>query len=273
MGNVLKESLYKKDVKRFEKIADGSKEFSGAYCGSSILGASIFGIVENYARKKEMALELLRYPFHDEELWAVTFVKKGTIFLCINSELAICKQIFAAAHELYHIRCYVEGTDTNTIRTGSVLESKMVDEAAMTQEDLEANAFAGLLLMPDRMMREQLALYGINQTDIKVDDILTLMEVFALPYKAIILRLFEERVITETKANDLLQYDAAYIAQRTELTGKAKQWQLSSVKIEYFGSLLDNLEFNSENGLLTESREEADRRFLEEIRAGFRKDR
>lgn len=149
----------------------------------------------------------------------------------------------------------------------------MVDEAAMTQEDLEANAFAGLLLMPDRMMREQLALYGINQTDIKVDDILTLMEVFALPYKAIILRLFEERVITETKANDLLQYDAAYIAQRTELTGKAKQWQMSSVKIEYFGSLLDNLEFNSENGLLTESREEADRKFLEEIRAGFRKDR
>ncbi|MBD5536333.1 MAG: hypothetical protein HDQ99_11880 [Lachnospiraceae bacterium] len=76
MGNVLKESLYKKDVKRFEKIADVSKEFSGAYCGSSILGASIFGIVENYAGKKEMALELLRYPFHDEELWAVTFVKK-----------------------------------------------------------------------------------------------------------------------------------------------------------------------------------------------------
>ena len=54
MGNVLKESLYKKDVKRFEKIADVSKEFSGAYCGNSILGASIFGIVENYARKKEL---------------------------------------------------------------------------------------------------------------------------------------------------------------------------------------------------------------------------
>lgn len=273
MGNVLEEILYKKDARRFEKMVDDSKEFSGAYCGSSILGVSVFGIIENYARKKEIALEILRYPFHDEELWAVTFVKKGTIFLCINSELAMCKQIFAVAHELYHIRCYAEGTDTDTIRTGSVLESKVVDEVAMTQEDLEANAFAGLLLMPDGLMREQIRLYGIDEADIKVDDVLTLMEVFALPYKATILRLFEEGVITEAKAHDLLQYDASYVLQRIELTGKAKQWQMNSVNIEYFGSLLDNLEFNSENELLTESREEADRKFLEEIRASFRKDR
>lgn len=273
MGNVLEESLYKKDAKRFEKMVDVSKEFSGAYCGSSILGVSVFGIIENYARKKEMALEILRYPFHDEELWAVTFVKKGTVFLCINSELAMCKQVFAVAHELYHIRCYTEGTDTDTIRTGSVLESKVVDEVAMTWEDLEANAFAGLLLMPDGLLREQIRLYGINEADITVDDILTLMEAFALPYKVTILRLFEEHVITEDKAHDLLQYDALHVAQRIELTGKAKQWQMSSVNIEYFGSLLDNLEFNSENEFLTESREEADRKFLEEIRAGFRKSR
>lgn len=272
MGNVLEESLYKKQKKRFERIADSSREFSGAYCGSSILGVSIFGIVENYARKKEIGLEILRYPFKDAELWAFTFVKKGTIFLCVNTELSMCKQIFAVAHELYHIRCYTEGTDTDTLRSGSVLESKVVDEIAMTQEDLEANAFAGLLLMPDGMMREQIALYGINEEDVKVDDVLTLMELFALPYKAVVLRLFEGQIIKEAKANKLLKYDATYVSQRIELTGKAKQWQMSSVGIAYFGSLLENLEFNSENELLTESREEADRKFLEEIRAGFHKD-
>lgn len=273
MGMVLEESLYKKDAKRFGKIVDASKEFAGAYCGSSIVGMSVFGIIENYARKKEMALEILRYPFRDEELWAFAFVKKGTVFLCINSELAMCKQIFAAAHELYHIRCYAEGTDTDTLRTGSVLEAKVADDFAMTQEDLEANAFAGLLLMPDGLMREQIRLYGIKEEDIKVDDILVLMEIFAIPYKATILRLLEECVITETKAYELLKYDSAYVAQRIEFTGKAKQWQMNSGNAEYFGSLLDNLEFNSENELLTESREEADRKFLEEIRAGFRKGR
>lgn len=273
MSNVLEESLYKKDTKRFEKIVDAAKEFSGAYCGSSIPGVSVFGIIENYGRKKEIELEILRYPFQDEELWAATFAKRGTLFLCINSELAICKQIFAAAHELYHVRCYVEGTETDTIRTGSVLESKVVDEAAMTQEDLEANAFAGLLLMPDGFVREQIRLFGIKEADIGVDDILTLMEAFAIPYKAAILRLYEEHVITKAKANELLRHDAAYVAHRIELTGKAKQWQMDSADIEYFGSLLENLEFNSENQLLTESREEADRKFLKEIRAGSGRDR
>ena len=129
MGNILEESLYKKDVKRFEKIADISKEFLGGYCGSSILGVSVFSIVENYARKKEMELEILRFPFCDEELWAFTFIKKGMLFLCVNSELAICKQIFAVAHELYHIRCYAEGTDTDTLRKGSLLESVSVPSA------------------------------------------------------------------------------------------------------------------------------------------------
>ena len=116
-------------------------------------------------------------------------------------------------------------------------------------------------------------MYGIKEADIKADDILTLMEIFALPFKATVLRLFEEHIITKGKAYDLLQHDARHIAQRIELTGKAKQWQMNSVNIEYFGSLLDNLEFNSENELLTESREEADRKFLEELRASFRKDR
>lgn len=102
---------------------------------------------------------------------------------------------------------------------------------------------------------------------------MTLMEVFAIPYKAAVLRLFEERIITETKARKLLQHDASYVVQRIEFTGKAKQWQMNSVNIEYFGSLLNNMEFNSENELLTESREDADRKFLKEIRAGFRKGR
>lgn len=94
-----------------------------------------------------------------------------------------------------------------------------------------------------------------------------LMEVFTLPYKVTILRLFEERVMIEVKAYDLLHHDASYILQRIELVGKAKQWQMDSVNIEYFGSLLDNLEFNSENEFSAESREKADRKFLEDIRA------
>ena len=138
MGNVFEESLFSKQPKQFKKIDSQAKAFAANYCGSTIIRDSIFGIVANYARKRELSLEILRYPFMDDELWAFTFVKKGTLFLCVNSELAMCRQIFAVAHELYHIHCYAEDIDPETITSGSLLDSKTVDDLALSKEDLEA---------------------------------------------------------------------------------------------------------------------------------------
>lgn len=270
MGNVFEESLFKKQPKQFEKIDFQAKSFAANYCGNTIIRDSIFEITANYARKRKLSLEILRYPFKDDELWAFTFVKKGTLFLCINSELAICKQIFAVAHELYHIHCYAEDIDPDTVVSGSLLDSKTVDDQAVSQEDLEANAFAGLLLMPDGMLDEQLKLYGIACEHISVDDVLTLMDLFALPYKAVVLRLAENHNLTADKTEELLAMDASFVTERIELTGKALGWQQNSRVLLYFGSLLDNMEYNRENELLTDSREKADRKYLEKIRKDFR---
>lgn len=270
MGDTFFENLFYKQEKQFEKINDLSKVFAVNYCGNTIIRESIFGIVSNYARKRELALEVLRYPFRDDELWAFTFVKKGTIFLCVNTELPMCKQIFATAHELYHIHCYAEDINTSTITSGSLLDSKTVDEVAATQEDLEANAFAGLLLMPDASVIEQFKMFGISKENMGIDDVLILMDLFALPYKAVVLRLVESGVITEEKARNLYQEKSESIAIRIELTGKAEQWQQNSGSLLRYGSLLDNLAFNSEHELLVDSREESDRAYLEKIGKEFR---
>lgn len=269
MRDILAESLYKKQNKQFEIINRQSKAFSVNYCGNIIIRDSIFSIVLNYARKRELSLEVLRYPFKDDKLWAFTFVKKGTVFLCINAELPLCKQIFATAHELYHIHCYAEDINTNTITNGSLLDSQTFDEAAATQEDLEANAFAGLLLMPDISLTEQFKIFGLSKENIDVDDVLILMDLFALPYKAVVLRLAESGIITEEKADKLLQVDSEYISLRIALTGKAEQWQQNTGHLLRYGSLLDNLAFNRKHELLRESREEADKAFLEKIQKEF----
>lgn len=273
MGNVLEESLFRKQPKQFEKIDTQAKSFAANYCGSTMIRDAIFGIATNYARKRDLSLEILRYPFRDEELWAFTFVKKGTLFLCVNSELAMCKQIFAVAHELYHIHCYAEDIDPDTITSGSLLDSQTADDQAGSQEDLEANAFAGLLLMPDSLMDEQLKLYGIDAEQISVDDVLTLMDLFALPFKAVVLRLVENHNITQSKASELLLTDAAYVSDRIAFTGKALGWQQNSGELSYFGSLLDDMEYNCENELLTDSREKSDKQFLDKIRKDFRRER
>lgn len=262
MRTVLDTSLYENNPKRFQQICDLSRKFMGVYCVNSIIGENIFQVLSNYARRNDVTLEILRYPFQDDELWAFTFLKKGTIFVCINSELPQNKQVFAAAHELYHIHCYVEDVDQNIIRSGSLLDSKTVDEAANTQEDIEANAFAALLLMPDHLLNEQMMLYGLPKSNVAVDDILALMDFFGTPYKAAVLRLYESNNISKATATELLSVPAEDFLQRIALTGKAKRWMLDGRGIETFGSLEDNLDFNRKNELLTEPREAKDTSYL-----------
>lgn len=273
MGDIIDESLYKKQNMQFERTNETAKAFAANYCGNTIIRDSIFGIASNYARKRELSLEILRYPFKDDELWAFTFIKKGTIFLCVNSDLSVCKQIFAMAHELYHIHCYAEDINTNTITGGSLLDSRTADEEATSQEDLEANAFAGLLLMPDASVIEQFKMFGLSKEKLDVDGVIILMDIFALPYKAVILRLVESGIIEEKKARELLKADSKYITDRIKLTGKAERWQKDSNDLIYYGSLLENLKFNSEHDLLVNTREKSDRAYLEKISREFRKER
>ncbi len=266
MPTVLDSSLFEANPKRFRQIVDLSRKFVGVYCVNSIIGENVFQLLQNYARRQDITLEILRYPFHDSKLWAYTFLKKGTVFVCINAELPQNKQVFAVAHELYHIYCYTEDVDQSIIRSGSLLDAQTVDESANTQEDVEANAFAALLLMPDHLLNEQIELYGIPKDNITVDDVLALMDFFGIPYKAVVLRLYESKNIPKSKAVELLSVPSETIQNRIALTGRAKRWMLNGRGIESFGSLEDNLNFNCQNELLTESRKAKDCSFLSDLK-------
>ena len=76
MNNVLKDSLFVSQNRKFDEIQSVVRQFSAEYVGNSIIKDNIFAVIQNYARKKEIALELLRFPIHDDELWALTFLKQ-----------------------------------------------------------------------------------------------------------------------------------------------------------------------------------------------------
>ena len=265
MSDSIEQILYSKQPKRFVTLESEARQFSLIYGGGTIIRENIFSVALNYARKKDLPLEIMRYPFHDNELWAFAFLKGGSIFLCINSELSMCKQVFAAAHELYHIYCFGEDTDQNTIRNGSLLKDTEIDEAGNNQEELEANAFAGLLMMPREDIQRQIDSMSIDIKHIELDDILSLMDVFGLPYKACIFRLYECGFIRESKAKDLYNQDWNTVFSRIRLTGKAKRWQMNGIGTEQFGTLLENYYFNEEHGFLTESRKISDRAFISSL--------
>ena len=272
MSDAIDQILFSKQSKRFQEIEDIAKTVSLLYSGDPIVRDGIFTVVRNYARKNEIPIQILCYPFHDDELWAFTFLKKGTIFVCINSELSLCKQIFATAHELYHIYCFGEDTDQNTIRSGSLLKEETVDTAIGEQEELEANAFAGLMLMPSKSLRDQIEILGLHENDITMDDILILMDAFAVPYKACVLRLYECGAISSLKAKELYSVEWKDIQARISLTGNAKRWQLDGSGTERFGTLLDDFAFNAEHEFLTETRERSDRIFISSLKDRFNLD-
>ena len=266
MNNVLDDSLFVSQNKKFTQIQSIVRQFCAEYVGNSIIKDNIFAVIQNYARKKEIKLELIRFPIYDKELWALTFLKKDTIFVCINTTLPFCKQFFAAAHELYHIYCYVENEDLSYIKNGSMLNSDIGEELGKTQEDLEANAFAGLILMPCHMLNEQISLYGIDTSLIDVDDVLVLMDMFAMPYKAVILRLYESGNISYKQAEKLLKVNSSEVVQRISLTGKAKRWWLDGKGTESFGTLLEKIEYNRSHEFLTKSRENEDMEYITRLK-------
>lgn len=266
MNDVLENSLFVSQNKKFDEIQSIVRQFTAEYVGNSIIKDNIFAVINNYARKKEISLELLRFPIQDDELWALTFLKQNTIFICVNTTLPLCKQFFAAAHELYHIYCYVENADQSYIKNGSMLDSATGNEAGSTQEDLEANAFAGLLLMPNQILHEQILLYGIDNELSEIDSILTLMDMFAMPFKAVVLRLFESGNISLQQAEKLLKINSEEVMKRTLLTGKAKRWQLDGKGTESFGTLLETFEYNRQHEYLTDTRENDDLAYLAQLK-------
>lgn len=265
MCNVLENSLFIRDRKKYRKISDCVTSFNSLYNKNNIIQDDIFNVLENYVNRHDMPFDLLRYPIGDAELCACTFIRQGRMFVMVNSALPLSKQIFAAAHELYHIFCYLEEYDSILMQWGSILESDVIDDEAKELEDVEANAFAALLLAPRERLEEQSDVYNISYKNISLQLVLKIMDIFAIPYKAAVLRLFEEEKIDMKTAKKLFQVDGAEINRQIELTGKAARWQEIPKNLIRFGSLSEHMYDLELWEAVREERLESDKARLNEI--------
>lgn len=74
----------------------------------------------------------------------------------VNSATSTHRQRFTIAHELGHLRCGHNGQTLILDRTVQVNWRDRTSSAATDQQEIEANAFAAALLMPDGHVRERL---------------------------------------------------------------------------------------------------------------------
>lgn len=265
MCRVLENSLFIKERKKYTKISEHATSFNSLYNKNNIIQDDIFNVLENYVVRHDMSLDMLRYPIGDAQLCACTFIRQGRMFVMINSLLPLSKQIFAAAHELYHIYCYFEENDPVFLQSGSILKSDIIDEEAKEIEDMEANAFAAILLAPKERLDEQTDVYNLSYKNISVQLVLKIMDIFAIPYKAAVLRLVEEDKIDIKAAKKLLQIDMTEVAKQMELTGKAARWQEIPKNFIRFGTLSEQMYHVEQLEAARDERLKSDKSRLDEI--------
>ena len=266
MNSILDDSLYCRNEEHYLEIRNEARKFNLLFNGMNIVQDNIFSIIRNYGKREGYMIETLRYPVSDREFCACTFVLKGTIFVFVNSYIPLSEQIFASAHELFHIIRYIDGKDTAFSSRGSILKASSVDETISVKEDMEADSFASVFLVPSDFLLQQAEIYSIHKDRIQLRDILKLMDIFAVPFKPMVLRLYEDNFMNERKADDFLSLDSSVIEEEIQLSGISKRWQKTTPDLMEFGSLLEQMTINERMGYATESRIEEDRKTVEQIR-------
>ncbi len=159
---------------------------------SDIIGTQIFSILSLFAR-------VIYYPLGKDAPWGFTRIsgskndaKLKKPFVAINTSIPLDCQVFAAAHELYHI-WYEQNPD--------VLPADLLSEREESINEKKANRFAAEFLVDELLLKQEMALYDI--TDITVKSILQLCELFVVPYRTMAKRLREIDLI---KAAELKRF-------------------------------------------------------------------
>jgi Zn-dependent peptidase ImmA (M78 family) len=269
MNKLLETCLFVKNPSRFSELRSEAIDFRTAYIGDTIVRDRIFEVLVRYAETNKNTLKLLRFPIRDEDIWAFTCVKSGCIFVTINTSLALNKQIFAVAHELYHIYRYINNQKEDFVAHGSLLTTQKADTPDVSEEDCEANAFAALILAPKEQIENQQNLKGKNFTNSDLDDLISFMDTFALPCKAMVLKLFECKRYNEKQADLLLENTTKEIIYGCIHAKDIGQRWLQPTYENNLDSLKALIELNGKSLVLPEQRISGDIQLIDDIIKNF----
>lgn len=185
-------SLSKKEI---SEIKEKVNCFMG-WCkrNNSIIKEDIFNILQIKSRT-------IYYPIKDDHICGFVYRFKKFIFTYINTNIPREKQVFAAAHELYHI--LYSNDMMQELVNDDVLEENELSKK-IKKEDLKANRFAAEILVPEDIIRNEIAIRNIEKNKLGIKEIVQLMDIFLVPYKTIVRRLYEIEYINIERCYELL---------------------------------------------------------------------
>lgn len=177
-------------------IQDKANRALGEYLKTNqIIRDDVFNILE-------LNTKTLYYPCNDDEICAFIVKRMGKYFTFINTEIPLEKQVFAAAHELYHL--WYSNIDKWELLNSVILDNQIENNGELSREEAKANRFAAELLVPKSILTNELEIRKIRRDQVELKDIIGLMDVFLMPYKTIVRRLYEIEFIDGQQCKEFL---------------------------------------------------------------------
>lgn len=218
-----------------QEIEQKVREKLAALCKSAgFLKEEVFNILADNSI-------FMQYPIEDDEICAFVCRKEGKTFSFINSYIPHEKQLFAAAHELYHI-----WYDEEVLKNGELLKSNILEPTSgveMDEREIKASRFAALLMVPKDVLIAELDYRKVSQGDlISPELVVKLMSKFGMPYKTIVRRLYEIRYLKRKQCIDLLKIPDRGESSPIRMLQKRLQIgeeQNSSTQVIKFNGLVD----------------------------------
>lgn len=134
----------------------------------------------SFEKKGYLVLEM---PFADGEIGALCYKGDALGYIVLNSSLPKVNVNFAICHELYHVFY-----QKNDFRTKVEFANNHYYEH---EEEVAANLFAGMLLMPEASFRFMYAKFKDESENDERDTIMRLMNYYQAPYMAVLIRCYE----------------------------------------------------------------------------------
>lgn len=192
--------LSSSDVK---KIEDKAQQQRNSYRLGEVspIGSNIFNVIE-----KQYNCALLLYPIETQKVAGFTRKNDGIVQIFINSSFNRSFQIFAAAHELYHLM-EISDNDTFILCEKDDISESYTD-IRIDINELRANYFAAAFLLPEKVIKDRFVLKKyLSVNDNFILDILQIESEYSVPYKTIIKRIKELGIVNNVTFEKLLDYE------------------------------------------------------------------